>query len=347
MTDEAGASTDGREAMRQVWQSRRVPFVREALGARVVTLQAEVTRVLIEQTLLQRAGVIERVDALREVALATGPFKAIGARRLAEQPDLILVDRHCAEQACRIRGLERAQGLRRAPILVLDHVSSAHLRYLGAEIDADGVLDDTRPPGSVAAPGFGAALLESVARLGWPEPFARACEGVGVDVSARPWPATFRPVERDPHPASSAERGAAIMRFEANWSYLRSLTCERGSLAVVDADERRRAAIEEEWRRTSEREPLEGVGADDAVGLRFGTPEPCAMLLGVDPADETSLAVLHAIRKRERAEDRVALPIAIIAAESRPGQLRGLARGHGADAGLAEPDDLRQLVGTS
>lgn len=85
------------------------------------------------------------------------------------------------------------------------------------------------------------------------------------------------------------------------------------------------------------------VGHDghDAVALRFGSPEPDAMLLNGLMPRMNGLEALDLIRERERSEGRPRLPIALETAWTDPERI---AKEHGADAAIGKPFTAAALL---
>ena len=85
------------------------------------------------------------------------------------------------------------------------------------------------------------------------------------------------------------------------------------------------------------------VGHDglDAVALRFGSPEPDAMVLNGAMPGMNGLEALDIIRERERSEGRPRLPIAL---ETAWAHHERLASEHGADASIGKPFSQEELL---
>jgi two-component system, OmpR family, phosphate regulon response regulator PhoB len=85
-----------------------------------------------------------------------------------------------------------------------------------------------------------------------------------------------------------------------------------------------------------------GRDGGDAVSLRFGEPSPDVMLLNWRMPRVSGDEALDLIRERELREGLPRLPIAFESGDA--SELEGLARDHGADAWIAAPFTIPELL---
>ncbi len=167
----------------RIFERAGVPFVAEAIGARIVEIEELPGLAAARGDVLARAGMVAG-DQAQNVALTVG--RAIEMRLADPPPALVIVCRLRGTEALAVRQLERERGLPRVPMLVSGGTSVPRMLTVARGIGAGAVHDRWRCDG---------ALLECVVRLAWPDAFARACEGLGIDASARPWPESTAPVD--------------------------------------------------------------------------------------------------------------------------------------------------------